>query len=362
MSFPYNPFCSEDEAAETEIIVTQQETASAESEAPNSRTFHEFSNLPKEIQLKILKYHWETPRVVPVWVSRGKAYVDRSKGNSVYRQAQVFMTEYPEPPIMRINKEIRAEVLRSGFYRNISSAIKDPYNYYKRCIEIPWRDISYPTYCANIWLSKGDLVCPTIKKGGSWTSLNMHTFGRLMNDSKVERIALDTFLASARVCMSVRRTYLDPFPPFVMAFLTPHIREIAFYTAKEEDEITASTKFIAEQSARVRFTKPYVECMFERFQKDMYELKQVVEGNHAYHTHTPWLYENPKQFVRPSVTYMQIEDESMQTNQDESDPILLHASSWAVGWGSMDIDQFELDPILLHACSWAVGWGTMSEE
>jgi hypothetical protein len=154
--------------SETGIIVTQLGTLSVQSELQNSpscadssRTFHGFTNLPKELQLLIIRFHCETSRLVPIWLHTGVFPASRFAGRyendqepGKYLHYEVFSTDSPEPAIMMVNKEIREEVQRSGIYQNLFFETKKVLG--------DWHGL-YTTYCTNIWVNKNDLVCPTIK-------------------------------------------------------------------------------------------------------------------------------------------------------------------------------------------------------
>jgi hypothetical protein len=278
--------------------------------AGSLRTFHLFNNLPKELQLKVLRFVFETPRVIPVQAGYGK--LPDKRPDSQYKKVDyhVYWSDSLEPAIMMVNKEIRAEAMHSGFYRNLSSVIKEPYNYHKRCHAVAdLQGDDFATYCTNIWVGKNDLVCPTNIHGSYYRSLPhlcIQTLGWIMHDAKVERIALDTLSCSVRFRLNNGWSLSQP---WVLVCLTPYIREIVFYEFRFDREVHASTTFIAEASDIIRsspgfFLAQPIIHMFRAFDESMDALERLKEQTTI--QAAPWLYENPRLFVRPSLNYMKI--------------------------------------------------------
>jgi hypothetical protein len=301
-----------------EVVSTQFCTA-------NAPTFHGFNKLPKELQLLIIRFHCEIPRLVPIWVTERLAPSRMITGHPERIDYHGFSSDSPEPAIMMVSKEIREEVQRSGIYRNLSFNPKTP-----------WRDRRSQwnsPYCMNLWVSKNDLICPTVKEHeGRWTKNVIFSFGAwIMNHGKIERIVLDDLSSSDHT--EWRNRWGDPRPRFpfqytyISTILTHHVREIAFYVPKKLGGISPSTKFITK--GEIRGTSGDWANLYKRTTEQvLFEVMDRLDwlkssGNDCIYDEAvfgdlslaaEWVYKNPDLFVRPSVTVMEIvEDDSNST-------------------------------------------------
>jgi hypothetical protein len=160
------------------------------------------------------------------------------------------MTDTPEPPIMMVNKYIRAEAIKSGAYVNLA-------DFNGKC---EFRAL-------NIWVSKEDLVCPRFDEFRSWQFVDPRRDCRaILALAKVRRIGLDDF--SARnpseywctqyprylpPCLSRRGTIRQMIPFFHTFVCGPE--EIVFYSLPSGHKLSASTNLIEVEEDQLDITR-----------------------------------------------------------------------------------------------------------
>jgi hypothetical protein len=221
------------------------ETVQQTSGIPNEdrfQTFHKFTHLPPELQLIVLSFVCEMPRVIPIWLPDKKSDEPRPR----------FTTDTHEPSIMMVSKAIRAEVIKSGAYVNLADFNGD-----------------YDYRATNIWVSKYDLVCPRFDRYKAWLPrISTWNCRSILAAADIHCLGIDDLSGKLRTDY-LPLTFLRPayLPPWLNSGVLVREmmlefeswvdgpREIVFYSLPRGHILSASTNLVEVEEDQLGLTK-----------------------------------------------------------------------------------------------------------